>query len=103
MKIKHAGWAVAVAAAALSVPAFAQTNVQSASGVTVTSGTGVTVTPGVPAIVPGTQVIPGAVMAQSDVQTSVSGNTKTTVTRYWVNVPSHAAQDPSFQRWQGLR
>jgi hypothetical protein len=105
MKITLAGCAVAAAAAILSVPAFAQTHVQSAGGVTVTSGTGVVVTPGVPAIVPvTTTAVPGAVLAQAGSATvAVDGRTTTTTTRYWVNVPPGAVQDPSFQRWQSLR
>lgn len=116
MKMKLAG--CAAIAAALAAPAFAQTNVQTPSGVTVTSGTGVVVTPGAPgmapagatvAVTPGTvhtvpqASIPGAVVAQADVHTSASGNTTTTVTRYWVNVPPGAEANPYFQRWQRLK
>jgi hypothetical protein len=112
MKIKHAGWAVAVAAV-LSAPAvFAQTAVISASGPVVTSGTGVIVTPGVSStnvvVVPGTQpAMPparyyGGVMAQADSTTVVAGNTTTTTTRYWANVPPDVTRDGNFQRWRAL-
>ncbi|RYY54139.1 MAG: hypothetical protein EOO24_63890 [Comamonadaceae bacterium] len=112
MKIKHAGWlAATVVTAALSAPALAQTQVQSASGVGVTSSTGIGVTPGAPSMavvqgVPNTEpraTLPGAVMAQADTQTSVSGNQKTTVTTYWANVPANVTSNPSFQRWQSLK
>jgi hypothetical protein len=112
MKIKHAGWlAAALAAAALSAPALAQSQVQSSTGVGVQSSTGISVTPGASNVVvtPGTPNvvpkahIPGAVMAQADSRTSVEGNTRTTVTTYWANVPANATNDATFRRWQSLR
>lgn len=111
MKFKHAGWSAVLAAAALSAPVLAQTHVQSAAGVGVTSSAGVAVTPGAPTVVvvPGAPNvvpqahIPGAVMAQADTHTTVEGNTRTTVTRYWANVPPDVRRDASFQRWQSLR
>lgn len=105
MKSKHAGWAVALAAV-LAAPAFAQTAVVAATGPVVTSGTGVAVTPGVPSTVPvvvGASIVPGSVVAEIASNTSVNGNTKTTVTNYWVNVPPHARQRADFQRWQMLK
>lgn len=125
MKTKHATWAVA--AIVLSAPAFAQTAVQSATGASVSSGTGLVVTPGVPSativapsttvVAPGTTVVApvaavaaiptpsmsGAVVAQAGTSESVSGNTRTIVTRYWVNVPANVTADADFQRWQRLR
>lgn len=101
MKSKHAAWAMALAAA-VAVPALAQTAVMSAD-TTVTSGTGIVVTPGAPAMVPGTHLVPGAVMAQANQTTTKSGNTTTTTTTYWVNVPADVTRDDRFQRWQRLR
>jgi len=112
MKI-HAAFA---AAAILAVPAvFAQTAVQSSTGATVSSGTGVAVTPGVSssttvatgpvrtvAVLP-QPTINGAVMAQAGSTETVNGNTKTVVTRYWVNVPRGIVGDDEFERWQRLR
>ncbi len=102
MKNKYAGLAV-VAAAFLAAPAFAQVAVVSATGPTVTSGTGIVVTPGVPALVPATVAVPGATMAQASQTTAVNGNTTTTTTRYWVNVPAGAERSHEFRRWQALR
>jgi metallophosphoesterase superfamily enzyme len=103
MKIKHAGWAVA-AAAALAAPAlFAQTAVVTSTGPVVTSSTGIVVTPGVPAMVTHNAPLPGAVMAQASQTTSVAGNTTTTTTRYWVNVPPDVQRDDNFRRWQHLK
>lgn len=113
MKSKHAGWAVALATV-LAVPAFAQSSVQTPSGVTVTSGTGVVVTPGIPAkpvgpvaTVPATR-IHGATVATAGTSTTVASNgpgssTTTTITRYWTDVPPDALRDPTFQRWQSLK
>lgn len=109
MKFKHAAWLAATVA--LSAPALAQVHVQSASGVGVTSGTGLAVTPGAPSVVLAAvtpDVVPqayvnGAVMVQADSHTTVAANTRTTVTRYWANVPPDARSDASFQRWQNLR
>jgi hypothetical protein len=111
MKLIHAGWAVA--ALVLSAPAFAQTAVQSSTGATVSSGTGVVVTPGVPSAVvtaPATTVVVapsaslhGATVAQVGTTETVNGNTRTVVTRYWVNVPAGVERDADFQRWQRLR
>lgn len=110
MQVKQAG--LLAAAIVLAAPAFAQTAVQSASGITVNSGTGVIVTPGVStavvAPVPTVAVIPspaisGAVVAQAGTTESVSGNARTTITRYWVNVPAGVERDADFQRWQRLR
>lgn len=112
MKLTHAGWAVA--ALVLSAPAFAQTTVQSSTGAMVSSGTGVVVTPGVPAAAvvtaPATTVvvapsasIHGATVAQIGTTESVNGNTRTVVTRYWVNVPAGVERDAEFQRWQRLK
>jgi len=42
-------------------------------------------------------------MAQAGTSESVSGNTRTTVTRYWANVPAGVERDADFQRWQRLR
>ena len=110
MNAKQAGWAVA--ALVLSAPVFAQTAVQSAGGLTVSSGTGVVVTPGVSTSVaaPATTVavVPhatrsGAVLAPAGTSETVNGNSKTIVTRYWVNVPAGVDRDPEFQRWMRLR
>jgi hypothetical protein len=113
MKFKHAGWAAAaVAAAALSAPVLAQTQVQSGTGVGVSSASSIAVTPGTTAVivtpgaapaVPQAHVLPGSVMAQADSQTTVNGNTRTTTTTYWANVPPEAWREPGFQRWQSLR
>ena len=99
---KHAGWAVALAAV-LAAPAFAQTAVTNATGTTVTSGTGVVVTPGAPTVVPATVALPGAVVAEIGSRTTVAGNTRTTVTDYWVNVPPDVRRDAGFQRWSALK
>jgi hypothetical protein len=118
MKTKHAAWAVA--ALVLAAPAFGQVAVQSSTGATVSSGTGVVVTPGVPsatvaapgttvvAPVPTVAVVPtpwmsGAVVAQAGTSESVNGNSRTVVTRYWLNVPPNVTADADFQRWQRLR
>lgn len=110
MRLQQAGLLAAALVAA--APVFAQTAVQSSSGVTVSSGTGVVVTPGVStAVVAPVQTvavmpapsIPGAVVAQAGTSESVSGNSKTTITRYWVNVPAGVEHDADFQRWQRLR
>lgn len=112
LAIKHATWAAA--AVLLSAPVFAQTAVQSAGGATVSSGTGLVVTPGVStsatvvAPVATVTTVPtprmsGAVVAQAGTSESVSGNTKTTTTRYWVNVPANVERDRDFQRWQRLQ
>lgn len=99
-------------AALLALPAFAQTAVNSASGVTVTSGTGVVVTPGVttaavtaPATVASVPAasLNGAVVVPAGTAESVNGNTRTVVTRYWVNVPAGVEREAEFQRWQRLR
>jgi hypothetical protein len=47
--------------------------------------------------------ISGAVVAQAGTSESVSGNTRTVVTRYWVNVPPNVQTDAEFQRWQRLK
>lgn len=112
MHIRHAGWAVA--ALVLSAPAFAQTAaVTSSTGAAVTSGTGVVVTPGAPAatvVAPATTVavmpaatLSGAVLVPAGTSEVVAGNSKTIVTRYWVNVPPGVERDPEFQRWMRLR
>lgn len=110
--MKKAILATAVVLAASG--AFAQA-VQSSTDVAVTSGTGVVVTPGVPAqgvlVTPGIRTveavpaptIDGAVVAQAGTQEIVNGNTRTVVTRYWVNVPRGANVDDEFERWQRLR
>lgn len=114
--------AALIAAAVLAAPAaFAQTAVQSSTGMTVSSGTGIVVTPGVPSSMvmpavatsvaaPGTVVttlpaatINGAVVAQAGTQQIVTGPSQTIVTRYWLNVPPGVENDPEFQRWQRLR
>jgi hypothetical protein len=104
MKLKHAGWAVALAAAA-AVPAFAQTTVTTGTGATVTTSTNVVVTPAMPApeIAARTVTIPGAVVSEIGSNTTVNGDSKTTVTSYWVNVPRDVTRDSSFQRWQQLK
>ena len=104
MKLKHAGWAIALAAAA-AAPAFAQTAVTTGTGATVTTSTNVTVTPAVPApaIAAKTVNVPGAVVSEIGSNTTVNGNTKTTVTSYWVNVPPDVKRDSNFQRWQALK
>jgi hypothetical protein len=104
MKLKHAGWAIALVAAA-AAPAFAQTTVTSGTGATVTTSTNIAVTPAVPApaIAARTVTIPGAVVSEIGSNTVVAGNTKTTTTSYWVNVPQDVTRDPSFQRWQALK
>lgn len=109
---KHAGWALA--ALVLSAPVFAQTAVQSSTGVTVSSGSGTVVTPGVSSTtvvstsVPTVAVLPtphisGAVLAQAGTSESVAGNTRTVTTRYWVNVPPNVEREREFQRWQRLK
>ena len=110
--MKQAIFALALGVAASG--AFAQA-VQSSSGATVSSGTGVVVTPGVASSTtvtttsaPVVSTLPaprysGAVMAQSGTSESVSGNTRTTVTRYWANVPAGVERDADFQRWQRLK
>jgi hypothetical protein len=107
MKLKHAGWAIALAAAA-AAPAFAQSTsavVTSGTGATVTTSTNIAVTPAVPApaIAARTVTIPGAVVAEIGSNTVVAGNTRTTTTGYWVNVPPDVTRDPAFQRWQALK
>jgi hypothetical protein len=105
MKLKHAGWAVALAAAA-ATPVFAQTTVvTSGTGATVTTSTNIAVTPAVPApaIAARTVTIPGAVVSEIGTKTVVAGNTTTRTTGYWVNVPQDVTRDPSFQRWQSLK
>lgn len=106
MKLKHAGWAIALASAA-AVPAFAQTAavVTSGTGATVTTSTNIAVTPAAPApaIAARTVTIPGAVVSEISSNTVVAGNTTTTTTGYWVNVPQDVTRDPSFQRWQALK
>lgn len=103
---------LAAAAALLAVPAFAQTAVNSGSGATVTSGTGVVVSPSVSAtaVVPAGTVVaaPKASITDASVVAagtteSVNGNTRTVVTRYWVNVPAGVEREAEFQRWQRLR
>ena len=103
-----------LAAATFCVPAvFAQTAVQSGTGATVSSGTGVVVTPGAPGaavavpthtvgVMP-SATVSGGVVAQAGTTESVNGNTRTVVTRYWVNVPAGVERDAEFQRWQRLR
>ena len=39
-------------------------------------------------------------IAQGDTTVSVNGNTRTTVSRYWFNVPKDIQRDAEFQRWQ---
>lgn len=120
MQTRQLGWAVA-ALVLFSAPAFAQAVVQPATGAVVTagtgavvtSGTGVIVTPGVPAgtvVAPGTTVavvpaatVSGAVLVPAGTSETVAGNSKTIVTRYWVNVPPGVERDPEFQRWMRLR
>ena len=106
MKLKHAGWAIALAAAA-AAPAFAQNAavVTSGTGATVTTSTSVAVTPAVPApaIAARTVTIPGAVVSEIGTRTVVAGDTTTKTTSYWVNVPQDVNRDPSFQRWQSLK
>lgn len=105
MKLKHAGWAIALAAAA-AAPAFAETAVvTTGTGATVTTSTSIAVTPAVPvpAIAARTVTIPGAVVSEIGSNTVVAGDTKTTVTSYWVNVPQDVTRDPSFRRWQALK
>ena len=105
MKLKHAGWAIALAATA-AAPAFAQSTVTSGTGATVTtSSTNVVVTPAMPApaIAARTVTVPGAVVSEIGSHTLVNGDSKTTVTSYWVNVPQDVTRDPSFQRWQSLK
>lgn len=102
MKIKHAGWAIALAAAA-AAPAFAEQAVVAASGPVVTSGTGIVVTPGTPVVVERTVPVPGSVVAEIDSHTTADGRTTTTVTRYWTNVPPDVQRDDRFRRWQQLK
>ena len=104
MKLKHAGCAIALAAAA-AVPAFAQTAVVVTGTPTVPTQTNVTVTPSVPvpAIAAQTVTVPGAVVSEIGSNTTVNGNSKTTVTSYWVNVPPDVTRDSNFQRWQALK
>src|SRR6478752_5014816 len=73
-------------------------------GATVTTSTNIAVTPAVPApaIAARTVTVPGAVVSEIGSNTVVAGNTTTTTTRYWVNVPQDVTRDPSFQRWQSL-
>ncbi|NML47806.1 hypothetical protein HHL11_28920 [Ramlibacter sp. G-1-2-2] len=102
MKMKHAAGALAIAAA-FAAPAFADQAVVAASGPVVTSGTGVVVTPGAPLVAVQTVPVPGAVVAEIDSHTTVDGNRKTTVTRYWNNVPPDVKRDDDFRRWQMLK
>ena len=107
MKLKHAGLALALAAA-VAAPAFAggdKAAVTTGTGGTVTTSTNITVTPAVPApaIAAQTVTIPGAVVSEYSSNTTVNGNTKTTVTSYWVNVPRDVTRDSNFQRWQALK
>ena len=107
--MKHAVLALALVAAS---GAFAQ-GVQSSSNIAVTSGTGVMVTPGVvssttvvtntPAAALPAPRYSGAVMAEAGRSESVMGDTKTTTTRYWANVPTGSEHDDRFQRWQRLK
>lgn len=48
------------------------------------------------------RVLPGAVVVPAAVVSAVDGNSRVTVTRYWVNVPAGVEQHASFQRWQRL-
>jgi hypothetical protein len=49
-------------------------------------------------------VVPaGAVLVPGSATEMVAGNSKTIVTRYWVNVPAGVERDPEFQRWMRLR
>lgn len=104
MKLKHAGWAIALATAA-AAPAFAQSTVTSSSGATVTTSTNIAVTPAVPAstIAARTVTVPGAVVSEIGSHTVADGDRKTTITSYWVNVPQDVTRDRSFQRWQALK
>lgn len=109
--MKHTLLALTLAVAASG--AFAQA-VHSSSNIPVTSGTGVVVTPGVVSsttlvtTAPAVASMPaarysGAVMAQAGTSESVSGDTRTIVTRYWANVPAGVERDADFQRWQRLK
>jgi hypothetical protein len=107
MNFRHAGCAAAILAAALSVPAFAQTAapVTSSNVTTVTTGTpGLVVTQGVPGMTPTTVLVPGAAtVIHGPAQVTTVGNTTTTVQQYWVNVPADVVAYGGFQRWQRLR
>lgn len=104
MKSKHAAGAVALAIV-LSAPAtFAQKAVVAASGPIVTSGSGVVVAPGVRDLTPALAAAPvHAAMVPAGTTTTVEGDKRTIVTRYWVDVPDAALSDPRFLRWQALR
>lgn len=53
---------------------------------------------------PGTvYMIPGAVQVQAGTSETVTGNSRTVITRYWANVPSGVERDADFQRWSRLR
>lgn len=109
--MKHALLALTLAVGASG--AFAQA-VHSSSSIPVTSGTGVVVTPGVVSsttvvtTAPAVASMPaprysGATTVQYGTSESVSGDTRTIVTRYWANVPAGVADDDDFQRWQRLK
>jgi hypothetical protein len=122
MNLKHAALASFALAAVAAAPAFAQTSVQSSTGLTVSSGTGVPVTPAAAGastsvtVMPSTAVavesthlLPGGAMVPAN-STAVLGGpagnvsgSQTVTTSYWVNVPPDAARRGDFQRWQALK
>ena len=120
--IRKTSLVLAVAAFA-SVSAFAGGNaINSSSGSSVSSGTGVIVSQGAPsssvtvlpstsvAATPHTHPFPGGTQVQAS-QTTVMGGpaaggisgSRTTVTRYWVNVPAGVEHRSDFQRWTHLK
>lgn len=116
MNPKYLALAAAASAAFAIAPSFAQTAVQSGTAATVGSGTGVTVTspndatvtvtPHTASAVPTARLMPGGTMQAHGSTTTLGGpgasNTKTVLTRYWVNVPADAQQRLDFRRWQRL-
>jgi hypothetical protein len=115
--IRKTSLVLAVAAFA-SAPAFAGGDkINSSSGSSVSSGTGVIVSQGAPsssvtvlpstvAVTPSTHLYPGGTQVQAS-QTTVMGGpaaggisgSRTTVTRYWINVPAGVEHRADFQRW----
>lgn len=113
MNLKHASLAAALAAA-LCVPAFAQTSATVSGSTTTTVTTPpatatVTVKPSTSVAVESSHLMPGGVMMPSTSTTVLGGpsgnisGSQTVTTHYWVNVPPNAAQRADFQRWQQLK
>lgn len=56
-----------------------------------------------PATLPQPHLLPGGTMVQAGSSTTVMGNSTTTTTRYWANVPAGVERDSDFQRWSRLK